>query len=207
MTKLANDAGIPIVYVNRQPIDVDALGPKGAFVASNEADSGTLETKEVCRLLGGKGDILVMQGDLANQAAIMRTKDVHDVIATPECSGMKIIDEQTAGWDPVKAQDLMTNWIAAGHKPAAVIANSSDVHIVDPQTVPNPNWLRPGIPGAGQQAFGDDLLRRHRFVAIPSAVSPHSWNLIFLAGAAPGAYALKFQESFALDTRLHPPAA
>ena len=26
MTKLANDAGIPIVYVNRQPIDVDALG-------------------------------------------------------------------------------------------------------------------------------------------------------------------------------------
>ncbi len=42
MTKLANDAGIPIVYVNRQPIDVDALGPKGAFVASNEVDSGTL---------------------------------------------------------------------------------------------------------------------------------------------------------------------
>ena len=51
MTKLAADAGIPLVYVNRQPIDVDALGPKGAFVASNEVDSGTLETKEVCRLL------------------------------------------------------------------------------------------------------------------------------------------------------------
>jgi ribose transport system substrate-binding protein/inositol transport system substrate-binding protein len=129
MTKLANDAGIPIVYVNRQPIDVDALGAKGAFVASNEADSGTLETKEVCKLLGGKGDILVMVGDLANQAAVQRTKDVHDVIATPECSGMKILDEQTAGWDPVKAQDLMTNWIAAGHKPAAVVANNDNMAI------------------------------------------------------------------------------
>jgi ribose transport system substrate-binding protein/inositol transport system substrate-binding protein len=129
MTKLANDAGIPIVYVNRQPIDVDALGAKGAFVASNEADSGTLETKEVCRLLGGKGDILVMQGDLANQAAVQRTQDVHDVIATPECSGMKILDEQTAGWDPVKAQDLMTNWIAAGHKPAAVVSNNDNMAI------------------------------------------------------------------------------
>ena len=86
MTKLANDAGIPIVYVNRQPIDVDALGPKGAFVASNEVDSGTLETKEICRLLGGKGDILIMVGDLANQAAVQRTKDIHDVIATPECT-------------------------------------------------------------------------------------------------------------------------
>lgn len=89
---------------------------------------------------------------------------------------------------------------------AAVITEPGDVHVVDPARVPNPNWLRPGIPGAGQQAFGDDLLQRHRLIAIPSAVSPHSWNLVFLAGAATGTYALKFQENFALDTRLHPPA-
>ena len=127
MTKLANDAGIPIVYVNRQPSDVDKLGPKGAFVASNEADSGTLEAKAICKLIGGKGDILVMQGDLANQAAVQRTKDIHEVIATDECKGIKIIDEQTASWDPVKAQDLMTNWIAAGKKPNAVIANNDNM--------------------------------------------------------------------------------
>ena len=127
MTKAANDAGIPIVYVNRKPIDADKLGAKGAFVASNEADSGTLETKEICKLIGGKGDILVIEGDLANQAAVQRTKDIHEVIATPDCAGMKIIDEQTASWDPVKAQDLMTNWIAAGKKPAAVIANNDNM--------------------------------------------------------------------------------
>ena len=127
MTKLANDAGIVIVYVNRQPADVDKLGAKGAFVASNEKDSGTLETQAICKLIGGKGDILVMEGDLANQAAVQRTKDIHEVIATDACKGMKIIDEQTAGWDPVKAQDLMTNWIAAGKKPAAVIANNDNM--------------------------------------------------------------------------------
>jgi ABC-type sugar transport system substrate-binding protein len=127
MTKLANDAGIPIVYVNRQPSDVDKLGPKGAFVASNEKESGTLETQAICKIIGGKGDILVMQGDLANQAAVQRTKDIHEVIATDACKGMKIIDEQTAGWDPVKAQDLMTNWIAAGKKPRAVIANNDNM--------------------------------------------------------------------------------
>lgn len=88
---------------------------------------------------------------------------------------------------------------------AAVIIDPSDVHVVDPARVPNPNWLRPGIPSAGQQAFGDDLLRQHRFVAIPSAVSTHSWNLIFLAEGATDGYTLKFQEAFALDTRLHPP--
>jgi len=134
MTKLANDAGIPIVYVNRQPADVDALGPKGAFVASNEVDSGTLETKEVCRLLkeAGKAEanILIMVGDLANQAAVQRTKDIHDVAAGPDCGvKLNVLDEQTAVWDPVKAQDLMTNWIAAGHKPDAVIANNDNMAI------------------------------------------------------------------------------
>ncbi|GLR45864.1 hypothetical protein GCM10007880_63820 [Mesorhizobium amorphae] len=88
---------------------------------------------------------------------------------------------------------------------AAVITDATDVHIVDPGAVPNPNWLRPGIPSAGQQAFGDDLLRRHRFVAIPSAVSSHSWNFVFVASVATGAYTQKLQEPFALDTRLHLP--
>jgi RES domain-containing protein len=80
-----------------------------------------------------------------------------------------------------------------------------NVHVVKPEDVPNPNWLRPGIPGAGQQAFGDSLLKDHLFIVIPSAVSTHSWNLIFDATKAKGNYTLLSQEPFALDTRLHPP--
>ena len=40
ITKAAADANVPLVYVNRQPADVDKLGPKAAFVASNEAEFG-----------------------------------------------------------------------------------------------------------------------------------------------------------------------
>jgi RES domain-containing protein len=89
---------------------------------------------------------------------------------------------------------------------AAVVTDTSAVYVVEPASIPNANWLRPGIPSAGQQAFGDDLLRKHPFVAIPSAVSTHSWNLIFVASVTLGAYAVKFQEAFAFDTRLHPPS-
>ncbi|MBV9906287.1 MAG: RES domain-containing protein, partial [Hyphomicrobiales bacterium] len=89
---------------------------------------------------------------------------------------------------------------------AARIADIAEVHVVKSDVVPNLNWLRPGTPSAGQQAFGDDLLRRHRFVVIPSAVSSHSWNLIFDSVKAGGSYSLEFQEPFALDTRLHPPS-
>lgn len=88
---------------------------------------------------------------------------------------------------------------------AATIAEPSSVYVVDSAAVPNQNWLRPGMPSAGQQAFGDALLTRHKFVVIPSAVSTHSWNLIFVGATAAGAYALRSQEPFALDTRLHPP--
>lgn len=81
-----------------------------------------------------------------------------------------------------------------------------DLHIVDPADVPNPNWLRPGTPGAGQQAFGDKLLAAHPFVLIPSVVSPFSWNLLFIATNATGRYQQIEQHPFALDTRLNPPA-
>jgi inositol transport system substrate-binding protein len=129
ITKAAAEAGVPLVYVNREPADVDKLGPKAAFVASNEKDSGTLETKEICKLLGGKGDILVIEGELSNQAAVQRTKDVHEVIATPDCSGMKVIAEQTASWDRTKAQNLMTNWLSKGMKYDAVISNNDEMAI------------------------------------------------------------------------------
>ena len=129
MTKLAADAGVPLVYVNRQPADIDALGAKAAFVASNEAESGTLETKEICKILGGKGDILVMEGELSNQAAVQRTKDIHEVIATDACKGIKIIAEQTAEWDRTKAQNLMTNWITKGMKYDAIISNNDEMAI------------------------------------------------------------------------------
>ena len=126
MTKLATQAGIPLVYVNRMPAD-KTLPEKVAYVGSNEVDSGTLQMKEVCKLMGGKGNILVMMGDLANQAARQRTQDIEDVIATPECSGIKILDKRTAKWQRTEGNDLMTNWISSGMKFEAVVSNNDEM--------------------------------------------------------------------------------
>lgn len=128
MTKMATAAGIPLVYVNHPPSEA-TLPPKVVFVGSNEVDSGTMQTREVCRLLGGKGQVLVMIGDLTNQSALQRTQDVKDVIAKPPCNGMKIVAEQSADWSRVKAADLMTNWLTAGLKFDAVIANNDEMAI------------------------------------------------------------------------------
>ncbi len=83
------------------------------------------------------------------------------------------------------------------------LTNPAGMHVVQPSDVPNPNWLRPGIPSSGQQAFGNALLAAHLFVLIPSAVSSYSWNVIFDPLRAHGHYTMCSQERFALDTRLH----
>ncbi len=90
---------------------------------------------------------------------------------------------------------------------SARVNNPADLFVVDPALVPNANWLRPGSPGAGQQAFGARLLAAHVFVLIPSTVSTHSWNLLFDSTRAAGSYTLIAQQPFALDTRLHPTRA
>ena len=129
MSKLAADAGIPLVYVNRQPVNIDTLPDNQAFVASNEQESGTLETKEVCRLLGGKGKAVVIMGELSNQAARMRTQDVHDVVKTDECKGIEIVEEQTANWDRTQGSDLVSNWLSSGLEFNAVISNNDEMAI------------------------------------------------------------------------------
>ena len=124
----------PLVYVNREPDNVNELPATQAFVASNEIESGTLEAFQICRNLraagkagGAKG--YLMNGQLSNQAAVQRSKDVHDVIGMDMCNFMTLIDEQTANWSRDEAQDLMTNWLSAGEDFDFVIANNDEMAI------------------------------------------------------------------------------
>ncbi|ABC28043.1 ABC-type sugar transport system, periplasmic component [Hahella chejuensis KCTC 2396] len=153
----AEAAGIPLIYVNRQPINVNQLPDNQAFVASNEEVSGTLQTEEVCRLLGGKGNVVVMMGELSNQAAIQRTKDIHDVIKRKECSGMKVVAEQTAEWSRLKGNDLMTNWLSAGLEFDAVISNNDEMAIGAIQALKASGRKMDSVVVAGIDATPDAL--------------------------------------------------
>ena len=134
MSAAADSAGVPLVYVNRQPVNVDSLPDNQAFVASNEIESGTLAAFEGCKMLraagfAGGANIYILVGELSNQAAVQRTKDFHDVIDMDMCSFINIVDEQTANWSRDEAQDLMTNWLSAGEEFQAVFANNDEMAI------------------------------------------------------------------------------
>lgn len=85
------------------------------------------------------------------------------------------------------------------------ILEPASIFTVAPASIPDPSWLVPGIPEAAQQRYGDALLARHKLVAIPSAVSRNSWNLLFVAANAKGACRLRSQEPYVLDKRLNRP--
>jgi len=134
MTDAAAAAGVPLVFVNRQPINVDTLPDNQAFVASNEIESGTLAAFEGCKLLraagkSGGANIYILMGELSNQAAVQRTKDFDDVIGMDMCNFINVVDRQTANWSRDQAQSLMTNWLSSGESFDAVFANNDEMAI------------------------------------------------------------------------------
>jgi inositol transport system substrate-binding protein len=134
LSAAADSAGVPLVFVNRQPINLDKLPKKQAFVGSNEIESGTLEAFQVCQMLRAQGKTdgaraYILIGELQNQSAIQRTKDVHDVIGMDMCKFITIINEQTANYQRNQAQDLMTNWLSSGEAFDAVFANNDEMAI------------------------------------------------------------------------------
>ena len=163
MTDAASAAGVPLVFVNRQPVTVDALPDNQAFVASDEAESGTLETVQVCELLAAAGkteaNVYVLMGELSNQAAVQRTKDIHDVIDGGKCKvKLNIIDEQTANWQRDEAQDLMTNWLSSGTPFDAVISNNDEMAIGAIQAMKASGTKMEDVIVAGVDATQDALL-------------------------------------------------
>jgi ABC-type sugar transport system substrate-binding protein len=157
MTKMVTDAGIPLVYVNRKPVDFDKLPKNVAFVASDEKVSGTLQTQEVCRVMKGKGNIVVLMGELSNEAARTRTKDIEEVLATKECSGIKILDKREATWLRTNATDIVSNWITAGLKFDAIIANNDEMAIGAIQALKSSKRWTPDFMVAGIDATPDAL--------------------------------------------------
>ncbi|WP_138513881.1 substrate-binding domain-containing protein [Rhodoferax bucti] len=131
ITGMAMNAGIPLVYVNRKPVDFEQLPPGAVFVGSDEKVSGTLQAREICRLMNGRGQVLVLMGDLSNEAARTRTQDVEDVLAAAPCTGIKVHDKRIGKWERERARLITGNVLAAsklsGKKIDAIIANNDEM--------------------------------------------------------------------------------
>ena len=122
MTDAAVAAGVPLVYVNRRPADL----PEGVpYVGSDSLVSGVLEMTELAKLAEGKGNVVILQGDPANEAAVLRTQGCKDVVA--ENPGMTVTKEAAGNWQRDKGQAIMEDWLQTGEQIDVVCANNDEM--------------------------------------------------------------------------------
>ncbi|WP_409286098.1 sugar ABC transporter substrate-binding protein [Pseudomonas protegens] len=126
ITEAAVKAGIPLVYVNRRPDDLNL--PKGVVtVASNDLEAGKMQMQYLAEKMGGKGDIVILLGDLANNSTANRTKGVKEVLT--QYPGIKVDQEQTGVWLRDKGMTLVNDWLTQGRKFDAVVSNNDEMAI------------------------------------------------------------------------------
>ncbi|WP_339465673.1 sugar ABC transporter substrate-binding protein [Pseudomonas sp. EA_65y_Pfl2_P74] len=126
ITEAAVKAGIPLVYVNRRPDDLKL--PKGVVtVASNDLEAGEMQMQYLADKMGGKGNIVILLGDLANNSTTNRTKGVKEVLA--KYPDIKIEQEQTGIWSRDKGMTLVNDWLTQGRKFDAVVSNNDEMAI------------------------------------------------------------------------------
>jgi inositol transport system substrate-binding protein len=151
MTEKAKAAGIPLVYVNRRPSD---LPPGVPYVGSDSLYAGTVEMEALAKLVNGTGNVVILIGDPANEAAVLRTQGCKDVVA--KNPGMKVTKEQAGNWYRDKGLSIMENWIQTGEQIDVVCANNDEMALGAIQALKNANMLDKVFVG-GVDATADAL--------------------------------------------------
>ena len=128
---MAAEAGIPLVFVNRNPFSADDGSdiPDGVYyVGSNEIDAGMYQAQFVVDTVGADAECgyVVLLGELSNTATPLRTEGNHKIF--DELAGYKSLAEETANWQRDQGLAKVENWITTyGDQICAVMANNDEM--------------------------------------------------------------------------------
>jgi inositol transport system substrate-binding protein len=152
MTKAVVKAGKPLVYVNRLPSNL----PKSVvYCGSNSIEAGIMNMEELGKAMGGKGNLVILMGELSNEAAIGRTDGIKKVVKE-KFPDIKIIREQTASWKREQGKTIMENWLASGQEINGVASNNDEMALGALQAIKAAGKLGK-IPVGGTDASHDAL--------------------------------------------------
>src|ERR1700726_774106 len=123
MTKAVVKAGKPLVYVNRKPSNL----PKGVvYCGSNSIEAGIMNMEELGKAMGSKGNVVILMGELSNEAAIGRTDGIKKVVKE-KFPDIKIAREQSGNWRREQGKTIMENWLASGQEINGVASNNDEM--------------------------------------------------------------------------------
>lgn len=113
---------IPFLAVNAGLNSPDLAGT----VLPDDVKAGEQEMQMMADKLGGKGNIVVLQGPLGQSGELDRTKGIQNVLA--KYPGIKLLAKDTGNWKRDEAVNKMKNWLSSfGGQINGVVAENDDM--------------------------------------------------------------------------------
>ncbi len=100
-------AGIPVVGSNTR-VNSDKLA---SYIGSLDTISGAMEAEAVIEKMGGKGNVVIIEGPIGQSAQIERREG--NLEALKKYPDVKVLEMKTANWSRAEALALMENWLTA----------------------------------------------------------------------------------------------
>jgi inositol transport system substrate-binding protein len=124
--RAAQEAKIPLVFVNRNPF-VTTAPPEGVYYCgSDSVVAGRQQMDYLGGLMGGTGEIAILMGQLNQEAAQDRTRGVREIVSE-KYPNIKIVAEQTGNWMRNEAVTVVENWLTAYPNLRAIASNNDEM--------------------------------------------------------------------------------
>lgn len=114
-------AGIP-VFTAKSMIENNDIC---TYVGQDDTIAGEMEMRWIAEKLGGKGNIVIIEGPTGISAAILRNQGIQNVLK--EYPDIKVLYSQPGNWNREEGMALMENWLQTGQKIDAVVAHNDEM--------------------------------------------------------------------------------
>ncbi|WP_067134324.1 substrate-binding domain-containing protein [Microtetraspora malaysiensis] len=119
----ATAKNIPVIAVNTSLKDTGSLA---ATVLPDDVAAGAQEMQQMADKLGGKGNIVILQGPLASSPELDRTKGIMQTLE--KYPDIKVLAKDTANWNRDEAVNKTKNWLSSfGDQLNGIVAENDDM--------------------------------------------------------------------------------
>src|SRR5699024_8268100 len=116
----ANDADIPVITVDRASNGGEVL----SYIASDNVAGGKMAGEYIIEQLGGKGNVVELEGIVGTNAATERGEGFNEAIKDKDIT---VVAKQTAEFDRAKGLEVMENILQSQPEIDAVFAHNDEM--------------------------------------------------------------------------------
>lgn len=156
-------AHIPVIGSNTR-VNSDLLT---SYIGSNDVISGGMEAEAVCKAIGGKGNVVIIEGPIGQSAQIERRQGNLETLA--KYPNVKVLEMKTANWSRDEALKLMEDWLSAHPGQInGVIGQNDEMALGAIQAIKQAGLNMKDFPTSGIDGVTDAMtaVKNHELVSI-----------------------------------------